>query len=218
MPGADGGAAASPPVVIAVVVTYNRRELLLEALAAVYTQSRPPDAVIVVDNASTDGTAAAVRELYPAAELAGLTHNAGGAGGFAGGMALALARTADLVWLMDDDTVPEPGALEALLAARDRHPVPPPALVASRVIWTDGRAHPMNTPRTKPFASKAERLSAEAADAERSQAPVVGGERYGAHRLDPLGEQRVPDLGAERFEVRPQEPPRLSGRERHARG
>ena len=163
MPGADGGAAASPPVVIAVVVTYNRRELLLEALAAVYTQSRPPDAVIVVDNASTDGTAAAVRELYPAAELAGLTHNAGGAGGFAGGMALALARTADLVWLMDDDTVPGPHALRALLEARGRLPGRPPALVASRVLWTDGRPHPMNTPRVKPFASRAERLAAAAA-------------------------------------------------------
>ena len=78
-------------------------------------------------------------------------------------LALALADHADLIWLMDDDTMPEPAALEALLAARDRHPAPPPALVASRVLWTDGRAHPMNTPRTKPFVSKAERLTATAA-------------------------------------------------------
>ncbi|HEY7014396.1 MAG TPA: glycosyltransferase, partial [Streptosporangiaceae bacterium] len=45
------------PRVAAVVVTYNRRELLLESLAAVTSQTRPPDAVIVVDNASTDGSA-----------------------------------------------------------------------------------------------------------------------------------------------------------------
>jgi GT2 family glycosyltransferase len=76
-------------------------------------------------------------------------------------MSLALADDADLIWLMDDDTVPEPGALRALLTARDRHPGPP-VLVASRVVWTDGRAHPMNTPRAKPFVSKAERLAAEA--------------------------------------------------------
>jgi rhamnopyranosyl-N-acetylglucosaminyl-diphospho-decaprenol beta-1,3/1,4-galactofuranosyltransferase len=150
------------PRVIAVVVTYNRRDLLLEALAAVSAQTRAPDAVIVVDNASSDGTAAAVRTKFPAVRLAELARNSGGAGGFAYGMAQALAGHADLIWLMDDDTVPEPGALEALLAARDRH-TPPPALVASRVIWTDGRAHPMNTPRTKPFVSKAERLSAAAA-------------------------------------------------------
>jgi GT2 family glycosyltransferase len=43
--------------VAAVVVTYNRRDLLLESLAAVLAQSRAPDSVIVVDNASEDGTA-----------------------------------------------------------------------------------------------------------------------------------------------------------------
>src|SRR5215472_4889404 len=152
------------PRVIAVVVTYNRRELLLESLAAVHAQSRPPDAVIVVDNASTDETPAAVRSRYPAAALAELARNTGGAGGFACGMALALADGADLVWLMDDDTVPGPHALRALLEARGRHPGRPPALVASRVIWTDGRPHPMNTPRAKPFASKAERAAAAAAE------------------------------------------------------
>src|SRR5947207_10072554 len=164
--------------VAAVVVTYNRRDLLLEALAAVYAQSRTPDAVIVVDNASTDGTAAAVRAYYPAAVLAGLARNTGGAGGFACGMALALADGADLIWLMDDDTVPEPGALAALLDARDRMAAQtrgaarphgaqpaagrPPALVASQVLWTDGREHPMNTPRRKPFAARAERMAAAA--------------------------------------------------------
>jgi rhamnopyranosyl-N-acetylglucosaminyl-diphospho-decaprenol beta-1,3/1,4-galactofuranosyltransferase len=151
---------SSDPRVTAVVVTYNRRDLLLEALAAVHAGSRIPDTVIVVDNASGDGTAAAVRAAFPGVHLAELAKNSGGAGGFAYGMALALADAADLIWLMDDDTVPEPGALAALLAARDAHPAPRPALVASRVVWTDGRPHPMNTPRTKPFVSKAERLAA----------------------------------------------------------
>jgi len=155
-----GAPGRDPPVVIAVVVTYNRRQLLLEALAAVHSQSRAPDAVIVVDNASTDGTAAAVRSRYPSVRLAELARNTGGAGGFACGMALALAGAADLVWLMDDDTVPGPDALRALLDARERLPAPPPVLVASRVLWTDGRAHPMNTPRAKPFASRAERVAA----------------------------------------------------------
>ena len=155
--------------VIAVVVTYNRRDLLLESLAAVLAQTRAPDKVIVVDNASEDGTAAAVRDRFPAVHLAGLRRNSGGAGGFAAGMTLALADGADLIWLMDDDTVPEPGALRALLGARDRMAAQdrgagrPPVLVASQVLWTDGREHPMNTPRRKPFAAKAERLAAAAA-------------------------------------------------------
>jgi rhamnopyranosyl-N-acetylglucosaminyl-diphospho-decaprenol beta-1,3/1,4-galactofuranosyltransferase len=151
------------PRVAAVVVTYNRRRLLLESLAAVAAQARPADRVIVVDNASTDESAAAVREQFPDVTLEQLARNTGGAGGFAFGMALALAGDADLIWLMDDDTVPEPGALAALLAARDRHPGGPPALIASRVVWTDGRPHPMNTPRVKPFARPAERRAAAAA-------------------------------------------------------
>ena len=148
------------PRVIAVVVTYNRCHLLLEALAAVHSQSRAPDAVLVVDNASTDQSAAAVRARFPSVQVAELARNTGGAGGFAYGMGLALAAGADLIWLMDDDTVPEPLALRALLRARDRHPGRPPALIASRVLWTDGRAHPMNTPRTRPLATRAQRLAA----------------------------------------------------------
>jgi rhamnopyranosyl-N-acetylglucosaminyl-diphospho-decaprenol beta-1,3/1,4-galactofuranosyltransferase len=160
---AGGQDPAGSPRVTAVVVTFNRRELLLEALAAVHAQTRAPEAVIVIDNASTDGTAAAVRRSYPSADLAELAHNTGGAGGFACGMALALADGADLIWLMDDDTVPGPDALLTLLEARRRHPGGPPALVASRVLWTDGRPHPMNTPRAKPFAGRAEREAAAAA-------------------------------------------------------
>ena len=159
--------AGDQPVVAAVVVTYNRRPLLLEALAAVQAQTRPTDTLIVVDNASTDESAAAVAQQFPAARLERLARNTGGAGGFAFGLALALAGggggPADLIWLMDDDTIPEPGALAALLEARDRYPAGRPALIASRVVWTDGRPHPMNTPRVKPFARPDELAAAAAA-------------------------------------------------------
>jgi rhamnopyranosyl-N-acetylglucosaminyl-diphospho-decaprenol beta-1,3/1,4-galactofuranosyltransferase len=162
MADSDGrdAAAGDRPRVIAVIVTYNRRDLLLESLGAVHAQRRVPDGVIVVDNASTDRTAAAVRASFPGVHLAELTANYGGAGGFAYGMAQALAHDADLIWAMDDDTVPAPGALEALLQARLSYPGRPPVLVASSVQWTDGRAHPMNTPRAKPFATRAERQAA----------------------------------------------------------
>lgn len=149
--------------VCAVIVTYNRRELLLEAVGAVLAQTRPVDDVIVVDNASADGSAAAVRQHYPSAAVVSLTANYGGAGGFAYGMAAALASGADLIWLMDDDTIPRPEALGALLSAARRYGGPPPALLASRVLWTDGRDHPMNTPRTWPFAGRAAKAAAAAA-------------------------------------------------------
>ncbi|MGP4027577.1 glycosyltransferase [Actinomadura sp. 3N407] len=157
------------PLVTAIVVTYNRRDLLTEALDALAAQTRRPDVLIVVDNASTDGTPALVRERFPDVDLVELATNTGGAGGFAAGLARALDTSAAetggtggraaLIWLMDDDTIPEPGALAALLDARERAPREP-ALVASRVLWTDGRDHPMNTPRVKPGASRAERAAA----------------------------------------------------------
>ena len=132
--------------VCAVVVTYNRRELLEECLAALAAQTRPVDHVLVVDNASTDGTADLLQERYAEqVELVALPTNEGGAGGFHEGLRLAHAAGHEWIWLMDDDTIPTPTALEELLAAPARTGLDgPPALLASKVVWTDGRMHPMN--------------------------------------------------------------------------
>jgi len=132
----------------AIVVTYNRRALLGECLAALAAQTRPPDVVLVVDNASTDGTAAMVRREHPDVELLALPENEGGAGGFHEGMRRAHEGGAEWLWLMDDDTIARPGALAELLAAGDRlrDEGEPATLLASRVVWRDGRVHPMNFP------------------------------------------------------------------------
>lgn len=154
---------AGPARVVAVVVTWNRRELLAEALQGVTGQRPAPDHVVVVDNASTDHSADLVRARFPGVELLVAEQNTGGAGGFTIGIAEALDLGADAVWLMDDDTVPEPGALAALVSAREGYPGPVrPALVASRAIWTDGRDHPMNTPRRRPGARAGQRRDAAA--------------------------------------------------------
>ncbi|GHD42513.1 glycosyltransferase [Mycetocola manganoxydans] len=152
--------------VVAVVVAYNRRDLLREVLAGLKAQTRVPDAVVVVDNASSDDSAAVVREVAPTATLIQLSANTGGAGGFAVGMAAALARhDPDWVWVMDDDTVPETGALDALLHSVDAYNGENLCAVGSRVVWTNGAEHPMNTPRRNPFAGKAEKSRAEDIDA-----------------------------------------------------
>src|SRR5258708_5109433 len=67
--------------VAAVLVTYNRKELLVEALTALRAQTRPADTVIVVDNASTDGTADLLRERFAEVELLERTRNLAGGGG-----------------------------------------------------------------------------------------------------------------------------------------
>lgn len=149
---------ADPPCVVAVVVAHDRRALLLEALGALAGSTAPLAAAVVVDNASSDGSGDAARALGEqrglAVDLVRLDRNTGGAGGFAAGLAQALAHHApDLVWLMDDDTVPTPTALAELLAVRGRYAAlagQVPVVLASRVVWHDGRDHPMNTPRRRP--------------------------------------------------------------------
>ncbi|MEJ7783510.1 MAG: glycosyltransferase family 2 protein [Solirubrobacteraceae bacterium] len=133
------------PAVTVVVVTFNRRVLLDECLRALTAQTRPPDHTIVVDNASTDGTADFVSGGHPEVQLLALAENQGGAGGFHEGLKAAHAAGADWIWLMDDDTIAEPDALEQLLGALDDATgLPAPALLSSQVIWTDGSLHPMN--------------------------------------------------------------------------
>ncbi|MGO3146392.1 MAG: glycosyltransferase family 2 protein [Leucobacter sp.] len=151
--------------VTAVLVAYNRRELLRESLEALAAQSRPVDRLIVVDNASTDGSSEVAEEVLEGwgarARLIRLDTNTGGAGGFAVGIAAAVVEEdIDWVWVMDDDTVPEPDALAGALETHARYLATGPddlAVMGSRVVWTDGEDHPMNTPKAKIRADEAER-------------------------------------------------------------
>jgi rhamnopyranosyl-N-acetylglucosaminyl-diphospho-decaprenol beta-1,3/1,4-galactofuranosyltransferase len=102
--------------IAAVVVTYNRLELL-QRLVKTLGEVPELDEVLVVDNASTDGTGDWLASLDGDRVLARtLEHNTGGAGGFHEGLRWAVERGADLVWLMDDDGLPEPDCLGRLLA------------------------------------------------------------------------------------------------------
>jgi rhamnopyranosyl-N-acetylglucosaminyl-diphospho-decaprenol beta-1,3/1,4-galactofuranosyltransferase len=133
--------------VVAVVVTYNRYQLLRRCLQALQDQERRPDTVIVVDNASTDGTAEMVRAEAPWARLLSLERNLGGAGGFHAGLRAAHEAGAEWSWLLDDDTLPRPDALLQLLKRASGTPgLAAPSVLASRVVWRDGREHPMNMP------------------------------------------------------------------------
>lgn len=131
----------------AVVVTHDREELLRECLHAVLGQTRPPDSVLVVDNASGDATGRLLQEEFAAVEVLRLATNEGGAGGFHEGMRAGVERGLDWLWVMDDDTIPEPDALERLLERLDDlRGLPAPVMLASKVVWIDGRVHPMNPP------------------------------------------------------------------------
>lgn len=148
--------------IVAVVVAWNRPELLKETLDGLASQTRPLDAVVIIDNASTDHSPEVARAHQVVTEVLSMPTNLGGAGGFAAGIARAVAtHAANYVWIMDDDTVPTATALEKLLEARDNYPGQP-AVLASKAVWTDGREHPMNRPRKRPLLNT--RQAAQAAE------------------------------------------------------
>ncbi len=99
--------------IAAVVVTYNRINWLKKNIDALLSQTRIPDEIIVVDNASTDGTYDFLKNLSKV-KFKRLEENIGGAGGFAYGLKCAIDDEADWVWMMDDDALPYKNALEAL--------------------------------------------------------------------------------------------------------
>lgn len=122
-------------------------ELLRQAIAGLRAQTRPVDDLIVVDNASSDGTTEMLASDHPDITVLALPENKGATGGFYEAIKAAYQSDADWIWVLDDDSIAKPAALAALLSAIERRDGDePPALLCSRVEWTDGRPHAMNLP------------------------------------------------------------------------
>lgn len=142
---------ANMECVAAVVVTYNRLEKLKTVVAAIEAQDHKPEWLIIVDNASTDGTADYLAALVSPLklEILSLSENTGGAGGFSAGMSAAYASGADFVWIMDDDCYPQPDALSKLvsgLASAVEELGPEVPFSCSVVQFVDGNICEMNNP------------------------------------------------------------------------
>ena len=125
----------------AVVVTHNRIDLLRQCVAQLENQICACD-ILIVDNASTDGTAQWL-ESQPDLHCRNTGANLGGAGGFNLGMRWAVEAGYDYVWVMDDDCLPQPDALEKLLEA-DRILEGNYGWLSSVALWTDGSECIMN--------------------------------------------------------------------------
>ena len=105
--------------IASVVVTYNRKELLNNTIESLLNQTRKLDQIIIVDNASTDGTESLLKNrgyfTNQYISYIKMSENLGGAGGFNKGIKTAFERGFDWVWVMDDDGVPAINCLEELL-------------------------------------------------------------------------------------------------------
>jgi N-acetylglucosaminyl-diphospho-decaprenol L-rhamnosyltransferase len=125
-------AASVSPRVSALIVSYNTSELLLQAIESVI--DAPETEVIVLDNASHDGSPDAVGKRFPSVKLVRSTVNLGFAAGV--NSAAREARAPSLLVLNPDARL-EPGALHRLLATLETYPRA--ALVAPALRFPDGR-------------------------------------------------------------------------------
>lgn len=104
-----------------VVVTYNRLEKLKKSLSAYEQQTFQPAIILVINNASTDGTKEYLDQWVNVDTFTGtlrkIIHcetNTGGAGGFTTGIQHILTMNVDWVWLADDDAYPEKDCLRLI--------------------------------------------------------------------------------------------------------
>lgn len=101
---------------IAVVVTYNRSALLAQCITALRNQTHQPDAILVVNNGSTDNTE---QWLQSQKDIFFITQkNLGSGGGFNTGIQWAFKHNYTWMWCMDDDGYPKEDALEKILSAK----------------------------------------------------------------------------------------------------
>lgn len=137
--------------IAAVVVTHNRKELLIQCIEHILNQQDVFCDVLVVDNASTDGTAQRVQSIADSrVHYRNTGANLGGAGGFHFGLQWAVTAGYDYVWIMDDDCLPNAQALNAFWNANIQLGGAF-GWLSSQVLWTDGSICRMNLQRVTPF-------------------------------------------------------------------
>jgi GT2 family glycosyltransferase len=113
--------------ILIIIVTWNKKDYVLQLLASLDGLDYPRDKldVVVVDNASNDGTVEALREQYPNINLICNSENIGGTGGFNTGLQWAFQQPEekyDYLWLLDNDVVVHRQALNELVSILDENP------------------------------------------------------------------------------------------------
>ncbi len=158
-PAAPAGAQRPLGGVWAVVVTWNGREVIGPCLESLRPAMARGCHVVVVDNASTDGTPAAVEAGFPGVELLPQATNLGFGGGNNVGIRRALAQGASHVLFLNQDATLAPDAVDELLAASERHPEA--GTVSAKIyfqdrpgtLWFAGATFSVRTGRTRDIGS-----------------------------------------------------------------
>lgn len=121
-PACDAGEEA--PLVRIIVLNYNGAQLTLDCVDSALKIDYPNFRVIVVDNASTDDSVVRFREAFtgPRVDLLVNDKNEGYAGGNNRGIERALSQGADYIFVLNNDTIADPGCLAPLVQAMETDP------------------------------------------------------------------------------------------------
>ncbi|WP_195631017.1 glycosyltransferase [Lactiplantibacillus plantarum] len=101
-----------------VIVTYNRKKLLVEAIQSLLTQTEQPKYIVIIDNASTDGTKEMVEQSFSDKRILydRLNTNQGGSAGYYFGLRKTMELDAEWISISDDDAIFTPEFFAAINA------------------------------------------------------------------------------------------------------
>lgn len=105
-----------------IVLNWNGWRDTLACIASLQQLDYPDATIQVVDNGSTDGSVARIREVFPSLDILENGANLGFGGGCNTGIQHALSHGAEFIWLINSDATVDPGALTALVRVADGNP------------------------------------------------------------------------------------------------
>jgi GT2 family glycosyltransferase len=174
---APGSIPGSAPVLSILVISYNTRAMTLDCLRTVVAETRTPYELIVLDNASADGSAEAIAAEFPEVRLIASPENLGFAEG--NNVAARVAR-GEYLLLLNPDTLVLRGALDKLLGFARAEPQA--GIWGGRTLFADGSLNPSSCWRRLDLWALAMRASGLAGLFRDS--PVFNAEAYGGWRRD----------------------------------
>ncbi|KWT95094.1 glycosyltransferase family 2 protein [Candidatus Magnetominusculus xianensis] len=125
------------PQTAVIICNWNKKDYLLQCIDSVLNQTYRAIDVYVVDNASDDGSAGAVKDTYGSTvKLIENETNMGGSGGFNTGITAAMHSDYEFLHLLDNDTRAESDAIETLVDFMIKHPEA--AIAGSKLYYMDG--------------------------------------------------------------------------------
>lgn len=130
---------ASRPKVHIILLNWNNYKDTAACLNSLQGLRYDNGEVVIVDNASTDDSVSRLRSEFPRVKIVANPHNLGFSGGCNAGIRYAVGHSTDFVWLLNNDTIVDPDALQALvdLAQTDRRI----GAVGSAISYMDAPQH-----------------------------------------------------------------------------